>query len=336
MPAVSASLRTENGRLRFPFRLFWNDDERRPRAAVHLLVGVLGVLVLANTARTYQPTILPGTGPVADVWNTLSSGLPQSLAIAAGVCIAAIVLDRRRLTDLGLPLDANGRRFVGGTALGASITVGSVGVGLFAGYYDLTGLRLTHGLGTWLVLVVGTISSQLGIVVAEELFARGYLITNTLEGLDGIPSLPRAAAAAVAVSVAALFFVLTHSVRGTTFAVMAGGLAILFGVAYVLTGDLTAPIGIHFGVNATGMLCGTAPQPASLLELSAASTVADSLVLPADAVVVRLLAAAVGVVVLLWWHARDTDHVQVAPALAQPTRRHRTDDATPDQPHDDR
>ncbi|MGB9965780.1 lysostaphin resistance A-like protein [Halobacterium hubeiense] len=333
MPVVSASLRTENGRLRFPLRLFWNDAERRPRAAVRILVAVLGVLVLANTARTYQPTLFPGTGPVADVWNTLSSGLPQSLAIAAGVCLAAVVLDRRRLTDLGFPLDGNGRRFVGGTALGASITAGSVGVGLLAGYYDLTGIRLTHGLGTWLLLLVGTISSQLGIVVAEELFARGYLITNVLEGLDGVPSLPRAATAAVAIGVAALFFVLTHSVRGTTFAVMAGGLAVLFGVAYVLTGDLTAPIGIHFGVNAAGMLCGTAPQPASLLELSAKSTVADSLVLPADAVVVRLLAAAGSVVVLLWWHASHSDHDWVTPALAQPTLRHHTDD-TPDQPHD--
>ncbi len=319
---MTALVRTGDGRLRFPLRLLWNDDERRPRAPVRLLAGVVVVLTFANVGRTVQPTPFTGTGPVADVANTLVGGVPQAAAIVLGVVLAALVLDRRVLTDLGLGFGTGAwRGFAGGLALGVGITALSVGIGVVAGFYEVVGVRTTGGPGVWALLVVLTGVSQLLIVVAEELLARGFLITNVREGLDGFPSIPGYASAAVAVAVASLFFYLTHSARGTAFGVMAAGLAVLLGVAYVLGGDLSVPVGVHLGVNFAGMLAGTAPQEASLVRLTSATTVAESLVLPGEAVAVRLVGAALGVGLLYWWYRGPDGRVRLVPPVARPTLR---------------
>jgi hypothetical protein len=319
---MSGSIRTEDGTLRLPLRLLWNDDERRPRAPVRLVVGVVLVLVLANATRTVEPTVLGGDGPVADVLNTLVGGLPQAAGIALGTLLVALVVDRRMLSDLGLGLEpGTARRFAGGVVLGAAVTAVSIAAGLVVGFYEFAGLRVTGGPAVWVVLLAGTAVSQLLIVVPEELLARGYVITNALEGLDGITSVPRPVAAGVSVTVSALFFYLTHSFRGQLFGIMAGGLAVLLGVAYVVSGDLSVPIGIHFGLNVAGMLGGTAPQAATLVRLSSSTTVAESLSLPVEAAVVRLLGAGVATGLVVLWYRSASGHVRVVPSLARPSLR---------------
>jgi membrane protease YdiL (CAAX protease family) len=315
-------LRNRNDRLRLPLRLVWNDGERRPRAPLRLAAGVVVVLVFANNGRTLRPSPFAGDGPLAAVANNLIGGIPQSGGIALGVILAALVVDQRVLTDLGLRLGRGvWRRFAGGAALGAAISAVGIALGVVSGFYEFTGFQLTGGPGVWALLVAGTALSQLFIVVAEELFVRGYIITNTLEGLDGIPSIPRSVAVGVAVAISSAFFYLTHSTRGDAFAVMAGGLAVLLGIAYVLSGDLAVPIGIHFGVNFAGMIGGSAPQQATLVRLSSTETVAESLVLPPEAVVVRLLGAAVGVGLLFGWYRRAAGDGRVAPSIVRPTLR---------------
>ena len=315
-------LRDRNDRLRLPLRLAWNDGERRPRAPLRLAVGIVVVLVFANTGRTLRPSPFAGDAPLAGVANNLIGGIPQSGGIALGVILVALVVDRRAFTDLGLRLGRGvWSRFAGGVALGAAISAVGVAVGVAAGFYEFTGLQLTGGPGVWALLVAGTALSQFLIVVAEELFVRGYIITNTVEGLDGIQSIPRSVAVGVAVAVSSLFFYLTHSTRGDAFAVMAGGLAVLLGVAYVLSGDLAVPIGVHFGVNFAGMIGGSAPQQATLVRIASSATVAESLVLPPEAVVVRLLGAAVGVGLLFGWYRRAAGDGGVAPSIVRPTLR---------------
>lgn len=321
---MTAILRTESGQLRLPLRLVWNDGERRPRAPVRIVATVLLVLTLANTGRTIRPTLLSGSGPIADSVNTLVGGIPQSGAIALGVVFAALVLDRRRLSDLGVRVEPGAwRGFAGGLAIGAGFLGLSVLLGIAFGYYDLVGMGPTGGPAVWLAIVAVTGLSQLLVVVAEELLGRGYLITNVTEGFEGVSLVPRSVAAGIAVLVASLFFYLTHSTRGLVFGLMAGGLAVLLGIAYVLGGDLSVPIGIHFGANFAGGLLGTQPQSASLLQLRAGSTVADSLVLPPEAVVVRIAGSALGIAVLLWWYRARGGGLRVSPTIARPALRWR-------------
>jgi len=315
-------LRNGNDRLRLPLRLAWNDGERRPRAPVRLAAGIVVVLVFANTGRTLRPSPFAGGGPLAEVANDLIGGIPQSGGIALGVILVALVVDRRVITDLGLGLGRGvWRRFAGGLALGGAISAAGIAVGVAVGFYEFAGFQLTGGPGVWALLAAGTALSQLLIVVAEELFVRGYIITNTLEGLDGLPSVPRGVAVAVAVAVSSAFFYLTHSTRGEVFGLMAGGLAVLLGLAYVLSGDLAVPIGVHFGVNFAAMIGGSAPQQATLVRIESSATVAESLVLPPEAVAVRLLGAAVGVGLLVAWHRRARGDGRVSPSIVRPSLR---------------
>lgn len=319
---MSRTLRNGNDQLRLPLRLVWNDGERRPRAPLRLAAGIVVVLMFANTGRTLRPSPFAGDGPLAEVANNLIGGIPQSGGIALGVVLVALVVDRRVLTDLGLRLGRGvWRRFAGGLALGAAISAFGVAAGVAAGFYEFGGFRLTGGPGVWALLAVGTALSQLLVVVPEELFVRGYIITNALEGLDGFPSVPRSVAVAVAVAVSSLFFYLTHSTRGEAFGVMAGGLAVLLGVAYVLSGDLAVPIGVHFGVNFAAMIGGSAPQQATLVRIESSATVAESLVLPPEAVVVRLLGAAVGVGLLVGWYRRAGGDRHVPASIVRPSLR---------------
>jgi membrane protease YdiL (CAAX protease family) len=319
---MSAKLRNENGQLWLPLRPLWNDDERRPRAPIRLVVGIVLVLTLANTGKSIQPSVLAGDGPITEVMNTLIGGVPQAAGIILGVTLVALVLDRRILPDLGLNFRSGVcRSFTGGLALGFGITSLSIAVGVVVGFYEIGGIQMTGGPAVWILLVLGTAISQLVIVVAEEFLVRGYIITNVLEGLDGFPSIPRSVAAGVAVVIASLFFYATHSTRGEVFGLMAGGLAVLLGVAYVLSGDLAVPIGIHFGVNFAGMIGGSAPQQATLVQVMSPTTVAESLVLPGEAVVVRLFGAAIGIGLLLWWYRSVNGQIQIVPEVARPRLR---------------
>ncbi|SDM07096.1 hypothetical protein SAMN04487949_0727 [Halogranum gelatinilyticum] len=319
---MSAKLRNKNGQLWLPLRLLWNDNERRPRAPIRLVVGIVLVLTLANTGRTIQPSVLGGDGPITETVNTLIGGVPQAAGIILGVILVSLVLDRRILTDLGLNFRSGvWLSFTGGLALGIGITSLSIAVGAVVGFYEIGGIQMTGGPAVWILLVLGTAISQLVIVVAEEFLVRGYIITNVLEGLDGFPSIPRSVAAGVAVVIASLFFYLTHSTRGEVFGLMAGGLAVLLGVAYVLSGDLAVPIGIHFGVNFAGMIGGSAPQQATLVQVMSPTTVAEALVLPAEAVVIRIFGAAIGIGLLLWWYHSVNGQIRIVPEVACPRLR---------------
>ena len=102
---------------------------------------------------------------------------------------------------------------------------------------------------------------------------------------------------------------------------MAGGLAVLLGVAYVLSGDLAVPIGIHFGINFAGMIGGSAPQQATLVQVISPTAVAESLVPPGEAVVIRLLGAAIGICLLLWWYHSVNGKIRIVPEVACPRLR---------------
>lgn len=322
IPSLSAIVRGNDRRLRLPFRLVWHETERRPRSLVRLAVGVVVIFLFASLGSQYRVEPFTGRGPFVGVVNQVVWVLPQAVSIAFGVVLASWLLDRRRITDLGLDLDPGWRReFVGGTALGIGITSSSVGVALLSGSIEIHGTQVTGGPLGWLGLTLGAVVFQLLFVVPEELFVRGYLITNVAEGLDGVPLIPRWFAAVIGIAAASLLFYLTHSGRGQIFGLMAGGVAVFLGVGYVLSGSLSVPIGIHFGFNIAGVVLGTNLQAASVLRLQTTGTITDSLVLPIEMVGARLGASALGVLLLLWWFHTVRGKLRVSPSIVHPTLR---------------
>jgi membrane protease YdiL (CAAX protease family) len=87
-----------------------------------------------------------------------------------------------------------------------------------------------------------------GIAVVEELVFRGYVLPNAVEGLD-YRGLSQGVIIATALGFSALLFALMHPapelVNGLHF--LSAG--ILLGLAYLLSGQLGLPIGIHVGFN---------------------------------------------------------------------------------------
>jgi membrane protease YdiL (CAAX protease family) len=247
------------------------------------------------------------------------------------VGIAAVFIDRRRFSDLGLGHgDESLRRFLGGTTLGGAITLSAVIVGLRAGYYEFTGFEIATGAFLWVPVAIIAALFQLLFIVPEELLARGYLITNITESFEGVQFMPRSVGAGIGVLASSGFFYLTHAAgKGAVFGLMAGGLSLLLGLSYVFSGDLSIPIGIHFGFNFAGVLVGTNPQPASLLQITSRTTVQQSIALPIEALIVRLVAAVVSIGLVLWWFHRSDRGIRIAPALAKPVLRWRQDASSP-------
>lgn len=315
-------IRNTNGQLKWPLRLIWNDTERRPRAPVRLPVGFILIFLFAGFGSGFSPEPLTSERPVVGAINDLVSVAPQTIGISAGVVLASLLLDRRVLTDLGLDLTRGWwRGLAGGTILGIGIAASGVVVGVLGGYIAISGIQVTGGILVWLVLVIAAAGFQLLYLIPEELFVRGYIITNIIEGLEGVPTVPREVAAGIGVVVASLVFYVTHSGRGTVFGLMAAGFAILLGIGYVLSGDLSIPVGIHFGINMTWVVVGVNPQSASLIELTATGTVAGSLILPIEVVIASLVAVVVGSGLMVWWERSMAGHVQIAPSIVYPTLR---------------
>ena len=326
MPRI---LRDSNGRLKRPLRLFWNETEHRARVPVRLPVGFALIFLFAGIGSGVSPEPLPSGRPVAEAINTLVSVAPQAIGIGGGVVLASLFLDRRAVTDLGLDLTRGWwRGLAGGSILGIGIAASGVAVGVLGGHIEISGLRMTGGVLVWPVLVIAAAGFQLLYLVPEELFVRGHIITNIVEGFEGVPSVPRFAAAGVGVAVASLVFYVTHSGRGTVFGLMAAGFAVLLGIGYVLTGDLSVPVGIHFGINMTWVIVGINPQSASLVELTAAGTVTESLTLPVEVVIASLVAVTVGIGLLVWWDRSTNGRVQIEPSIAYPTFRRQRDTPT--------
>lgn len=84
-------------------------------------------LILAGAGNQYRPTLLAGDGAVSETVTMLVRQLPNALGLGLAVVVAALLVDRRRLADLGLDLDRGWWRGLGGgIALGAAIKASNV------------------------------------------------------------------------------------------------------------------------------------------------------------------------------------------------------------------
>ena len=242
---------------RFPSllrRLVWNADEDRPRAPWRLLGATLlfvGVTLVAVLVAFVAGVGLSGTAVGSGSLGTAVGLLLPGVIIVVAVALAGWLLDRRRFRDFGLRLDRAWWRDLGfGLALGALLMTL-----VFAAEYALGWVRVTG----YVVADDGAFASQfaLGVVLFlavgfyEELMARGYLLKNVAEGLDGYVG--RVGATAVAVLVSSAIFGALHAgnPNATLLSTLNIGLAgVMLAAGYVMTGELAIPIGLHITWNA--------------------------------------------------------------------------------------
>ena len=159
-------------------------------------------------------------------------------------------LRRQALSGVGLRLDATWlRQVLGGIAFGTVQMLAVAGLIFLAGgvRFELDPARAVAALayGVWFFA---------GVAVLEELLFRGFVFQRLVDGI-GAPA---------ALLLMAVLFAVAHwgnpGMEGGTVvsATIDNGLgAILLGLAWLRTGSLALPIGIHFGWNWTqGSLLG--------------------------------------------------------------------------------
>lgn len=223
----------------------------RLRAWLRILI-VFVVVIVATTAAS----------AVAFAFDRLAVQFAVSNVAGALVAVAVFVaaarwLDRRSVPSYGLSLD---RRWWSDCAAGLVIGVASIGVvflilvaGAVADVDQLGSAGTDEAL--WTGLVAATIA-YIGVGVWEELIFRGYVITNAADPLSEARSPGRAWLWAVLIS--AVVFAAGHPAIFTSQApvLLAASMFLLMGgvlgAAYVLTGRLGLPIGLHIAFNLTG------------------------------------------------------------------------------------
>jgi uncharacterized protein len=227
--------------------LFWNHREARLRAGWRIVVFVIasGVAstVLAGPARRFLRGLLPA------VYANVVEVVVLVLLIGVFLWLAAKWLDRRSILDYGFHLSrAWWGDFGFGLALGVFLVCAVYALEFAIGWIKVTGTLVSAPGQPFVAAILADAIVIVGVAGWEEMVFRGYLIKNVAEGLNW-KVIGARAATLIAVLLPSLLFGWLHSteVNATTSSVVNTMIfGLLFGVAYVLTGELALPIGLHF------------------------------------------------------------------------------------------
>lgn len=331
-----------------------DDREGRLRTGWRFVVAAVAVLV-ASVAATVGVGLLT---VLVDAVGLAFEGVVAAAvvlvawllfygALTAALVVVARYVDRRTMRDLGLAGDhlwANLAVGVGiGVAMIAAVAAVEVALGLatiegtlvsrtglgLGGLAGPLGESIGPGIPVGVALAVGALF-HVGVAVFEEVLFRGYLLVNTAEGSRGLVPGGRRGAVLTAVVLTSVAFAAGH--LSNPGARLLGGVNIfVIGVflagAFVATGDLGVPIGIHFGWNAgLGTLFGFPVSglgsPASVVDLRATG---DPLLTGGsfgpEAGLVFYVGLAVGVALTWLWIDRLPDGLVVRSDLATPELR---------------
>lgn len=239
-------------------RLLYGRTDTRLRAVWRVLAPLavgIGIYALGHTlVGTYGGDVLAPFAGESAVFAAAATFAALTVVIAAASLAALAVatrLDRRSIADYGFDRSRRWRRdFLAGVGIGAAAGIGAVGYMAARGYatlgIDPTGVGADSAL-VGVVVLVALLAFLLVNNVFEEIVFRAILITNAAEGFRS-RSVGAVTAVVGAVAVSLPMFGALHLLGGGIGAVVTSAVAgILFAAAYVLTGRLALPIGVHFG-----------------------------------------------------------------------------------------
>ncbi|MGB3682341.1 MAG: type II CAAX endopeptidase family protein [Rubrobacteraceae bacterium] len=239
--------------------LFIEKNEGRPRALWRLLAQfvlfqlatVLFATPLALAWTLAGPGGAPGSGGQPPIFLI---GIAASMAaVFLSVWLAGRFMDRRPFRDFGFHLDGGWwLDLLFGLLLGAALMTVIFLVELASGWVTVTGSfrSLVPGV-PFVPVILLPLAAFLFVGIYEELMYRGYQLRNIAEGLNH-PALDPRWAVLAAWTLSSVFFGVLHALNPnaslvSTFNIVLAGL--MLGTAYVLTGELAAPIGLHIAWN---------------------------------------------------------------------------------------
>jgi membrane protease YdiL (CAAX protease family) len=216
-------------------RTVFRDDQDRVRDIWRVLGGMFAAWVLEISARVlYGMVPRACRSPMADEWIEWLAVL-----LAAWLCLR---LEGESLASLGFGFDGRWFRELGLGVLAGGGIIGATALIVLAlgGFHWIR----TPGAGLGPVLRGGVL--YLAVALAEETYYRGYPFQRLVRGTGVV----------AAQVLFALYFAHDHwgnpGMHGATLAwatLNIGLAAILLGLAWIRTGSLALPIGLHLGWN---------------------------------------------------------------------------------------
>lgn len=235
--------------------IFWNRDEGRLRAGWRvllqaLLAALLGVALIVLvaeplTALHRRGLFLSGHERAAyDRVINMIVGPLLTLCLVGSVVFAARVLDRRELRDFGIRFDRSWWSSLAlGLSLGGFLMATVFAVESWAGWIAVADMLAVTVPGVSLLLALSfSLVKVLCVGIYEEVVVRGYLLRNLAEGTN----------LTAAVIVSSAIFAVLHATNDNSTIVSTLGLfvnGLLFAAALLITGRLSASIGLHIAWN---------------------------------------------------------------------------------------
>ena len=232
--------------------IFWNHREARLRAGLRavLQLTLFFVFMKGLSALFGLPNEITGDDTL---WTIVLLAIVRLLRVVISVYLAGRFLDRRSIAGFGLKLSGQWwQDLLFGAVLGMVLMAGIFLAELSMGWVTVTETLHTVRPGNSFVLSLIVFAVLFACVgFSEELLARGYQLTNLAEGFNFNAIGPKKAAL-IGLLLSSLLFGAMHF--GSPDA-SAGSIAILvtigliWGLAYLWTGRLAIPIGLHIAWN---------------------------------------------------------------------------------------
>ncbi len=225
--------------------------------AFQLLLSVIIIIVKAiqGTLSSSQNTSF--TTGVSIATNsplmTMASLLGSGLLLTISIWLAGRFLDRRQFIDFGFHFNQRWWiDFCFGLSLGAFLMALIFLLELAVSWISVNETFVTHNPeAPFLSSILIPLILFLFVGFYEELFSRGYHLTNLAEGFSGKIIKPRTAILLATLFSSAFFAVLhasnPHASLASTLNIGLSGIFLAAG--YVLTGQLAIPIALHISWN---------------------------------------------------------------------------------------
>jgi membrane protease YdiL (CAAX protease family) len=227
---------------------FYNHRQGRVRAFWRVLVPLL---VFLAGSQVVASVIGPRFGMTAG--SLLMYSLRAALVVGLLIVWARYV-DRRTVSAYGIHFGSDSlQHLLAGLVIGIGIHALALVVFLAGGWVEVTGF-VNIGAATlpFTLVVLGWTVAWVCVGISEELLFRGLFIPNAAEGLGHLSNraaLIGAWAVSSAVFAVVHFSQVTSPVAFLFWSLIGGG---LLGTAYVVTGDLALPLGLHIAYNFAG------------------------------------------------------------------------------------
>lgn len=232
--------------------IFWNNEQARLRAGFRILIQLTAFFILMKSL----PALLGVPSEFTEnmqIWVFLSLAFARLFRVLISVGLSGCYLDHRPFADFGLRINNFWWQDLGfGLGLGA-LLIGCVFlIELAAGWITISDTFYTaNNAQSFILKFIVFVILFVCVGFSEELMYRGYHLTNIAEGFNTKAIGPKYSIG-IAVFLSSILFGVFHlgSPDATLISIfIIFTMAILLGIAYVLTGRLAIPIGIHIAWN---------------------------------------------------------------------------------------